>query len=842
MAIRIATPSAFQIKESMRKYLAVWIMPLAVIVCGQTARAQDAASRIVITIATVKESDWQREMAKDDHLQGLRERLQAKTLVELSGKLRADEEALILRSGKERGIVAEWCFAPDRNSVVAQKTLQELIGTEIKVVNKTQDLDPGRATRLSINLTHDLQEPQMQSMTYATAVTGAEREKKSVTAPRFKRLRWQGEVLASKDERLITSFHLAEAVNTRIAVFISGTFQGSHDSPPPPMELRQTIYRVSEMDMIEWLLDGPQSDASLEKRLQEAVKTGQASVISDLTTITSMNVRTQSQAGDECWVPSEIDQDLDRLYQLPIRFETVQAGTRLECDLGSPYAAWNSQFATRPALAVKWPTSWLRARDRARMKSTGKAIHGWMDWYDRFEETTQGEVAFHDESPHLVSMMPPADQAWGTERKGRWLDVTMAQRLQDGDTQHTQPQTPSPDKAAQPVDPFAPDPLSAAPQPSFAPAAPPPLLLLGIALDSDRAQALLTARQPGKDENLLRELMARVKAGQAHVVTCLASASQINGRKIQDSSRLHVYPTEMPSIPSAWGTRGVGTRLEQEGENLTLHQDLAPPARTEWKLARDMPEAIMWEPRFRRLSIGSEASAFTKPGTRLCAVTCIPAVIAGGDIPEHETVFLFAHRSAQGPAPKNTSNDFEVETLIFEIPAKDAKEWQAVKSADLTAFTQQRLKQGTAKLQSHTMLRTRASVRSTLNLTEEYMTATEFDPPSRDAPYRMRPTALMTLPVGLQLEVNVEASPGRPAKLNVCLKHSTARPVEPGLEETLQIFTSGKDDYPGAKHEFDEWSETIRIVPGNFHCLLSPAPGGGVVLTRVAFVRVRPVQ
>jgi hypothetical protein len=255
-----------------------------------------------------------------------------------------------------------------------------------------------------------------------------------------------------------------------------------------------------------------------------------------------------------------------------------------------------------------------------------------------------------------------------------------------------------------------------------------------------------------------------------------------------------------------------------------------------------MPEAIMWEPRFRRLSIGSEASAFTKPGTRLCAVTCIPAVIAGGDIPEHETVFLFAHRSAQRPAPKNTSNDFEVETLIFEIPAKDAKEWQAVKSADLTAFTQQRLKQGTAKLQSHTMLRTRASVRSTLNLTEEYMTATEFDPPSRDAPYRMRPTALMTLPVGLQLEVNVEASPGRPAKLNVCLKHSTARPVEPGLEETLQIFTSGKDDYPGAKHEFDEWSETIRIVPGNFHCLLSPAPGGGVVLTRVAFVRVRPVQ
>ncbi len=825
----------------MHNPLAIWIMlPLAVLVCSQTVRAQDISDKIVITIATVKESDWQREMAKNDHFVGLRERLQAKTLVELSGELRGDEEELVLRSGKERAIVTEWGFAPDRNGVVAKKTQPEFIGTEIKVVNSSLDLDPNRATRLSINLTHDLQAPEMQTMTYATAATGAERDKKSVTAPRFKRLRWKGEVLASKEERLITSFPLLEDAKTRIAVFIKGTLQGSRGSPPPPMELRQTIYRVPEMEMIEWLLAGPEGDAALEKRLLEAVAAGQASVLSKLTTVASLNAPTQAQAGDECLIPTGVDQDLNKLYELPAFFQTVQAGTRLECGYGGPYLAWQSHFAPLPPLAVKWPTSWLRVSDRARMRSTGKAIHGWMDWYDLFNETTLGEVVFHDEAPHLVSMMSPADQTWGTERKGRWLDVTIAQRLVGGDKALTQPLAPPPESTL-PPDPFAPDPLSPAQQPTYALPAPPPLLMLGIALDSDQAHALLTTRQPGKDADLLRELVSRVRAGQAHVVTSVVSANQ-NGHRTQDSARMHAYPTEMPSIPSAWNENPVGTDFHQDGETLALHQDLAPPARTEWKLARDLPEAIMWEPRFRKLSFHSEASAFIKPGTRLCAVSSIPSVISGGDIPENETVLLFAHRSAKGPVPKNASDDFEVETLIYEIPVKDAQSWQAVKSDDLTAFTQQRLNQGTATLQSHTMLRTRAAVRSTLNVTEEYMTATAFDPPNRDAPYRMRPTALMTLPVGVQMEVEVESVPGGVPHVGISLKHSTAKPVEPSLEETLQIYTSGKDDYPGAKHEFDEWTETLHASLGQFHCLLSSVPDDGVATTRIAFVRVRPAQ
>jgi len=194
-----------------------------------------------------------------------------------------------------------------------------------------------------------------------------------------------------------------------------------------------------------------------------------------------------------------------------------------------------------------------------------------------------------------------------------------------------------------------------------------------------------------------------------------------------------------------------------------------------------VPEAIMWEPRFRKLSLHNAASAFTSPGTHLCAVTDIPAVLSGGDLPEHETVFLFKHRPAEGTtaAKKATPPDFEVEALIFEIPASDAADWQAVTTDDFTTFTQQRLKQGTAKLQSHTLLRVQAGTRGNLQVVEEYLTATEFDPPEAEAPFRMRPTALETLPVGLQFEADVaEESPGV-AKLIVNLKHSTPNPSNP---------------------------------------------------------------
>ncbi len=361
---------------------------------------------------------------------------------------------------------------------------------------------------------------------------------------------------------------------------------------------------------------------------------------------------------------------------------------------------------------------------------------------------------------------------------------------------------------------------------------------------SSLARSLLAKRQLEHDEELLRLLVARAKLGKARVVTCALAANQLSriSRSTQISARKHAYPTEMPSIPSAWQEREVGTSFEHEDMNLAFTQDLAPPGRTEWKLARDMPEAIMWQPRFRKLNLHSSSVGLVSAGTHLCAVADIPAVMSGDDLPEHETVFLFALRSATGSKPEIDASDFEVETLIFQIPVTDAEKWLAVTTDDFQTFTHKRLDQGTAQLQSHALLRLRSGTRAALSVVEEYMTATEFDPPQPDAPFRMRPTALETLPVGLQLEVEVTGKPGGIVSLAITLQHSTAQPVEPNLEETLKLATINKGTYPGAKHDFDEWREAINIRPGKFYRLLSPVSGGDAATTCVTFVRVRPAR
>lgn len=787
--------------------------------------AQEPTTQVTVRITAVKESDWQRETAKEGTPDDLRERLHARTLAELTGTVK-NEGATVLRSGEKNNVITEWKFDREKDQAVAKTTVEEFIGTEVRLQQEPPK-NHANATRISLTLTHDLSPLQLQSLPYANAATGAEREKHLVTAPRFQRLRWQGEVLVGVKERMIASFRPANDASTRIVVF----FKGSGGSTlAPSMEVRQTIYRVPELEMIEFLLQGRPDDAALEDHLQKAVAAGVASIVSSAVLALAPHASTEMQTGTEWSLPSEVDQIFDRLYLPPVAFQKALEGTRLKMDATGGFQSF---YAPRAPLAVQWPTSWLRARDANGGDS--KAIHGWMDWYDRFEQELVGASLSDSTSPQLVAMMPPADQVWGADRKGRWLDVTLMQLSGDVPAPAKKPAAP------EPADPFAPP---ANPFTTGWSAQPPTMrsLFLGIALDKGAANALLEARQPGQDAALLTDLLARVKRGEARVLTTAFSAHHFN-RYFQNSARIHQRPTEMPSIPSAWEDEFVGTRLEQEGQSLALIQDLAPPARTEWKLARDVPEAIMWQPRFRKFSLTNTTAALTTPGTHLLAAASIPAVMASADFPAHETLLLFSHFDTGAAAPADMPHDFEIETLTFEIPAQDAAAWQAVKSDDFAAFTQRHFKSGRAKLQSQTLLRMQSGPNANLSVMEEYQTATEFDPPSRGAPFRMRPTALQMIPVGLQLEAHLTEQSSGSVILGFKLRHSTARPIEPGLEETLQIATDANADYPGAKHVFEEWTETIEAIPGPYHCLgILPPRGGGADSISIGFIRARPAR
>ncbi|MCX6849253.1 MAG: hypothetical protein NTY98_10065 [Verrucomicrobia bacterium] len=746
--------------------------------------AQEPVTLITARITTVKESDWQREMAQTGKPDGMRERLQARTLVELAGAM-TDDEVTLLSVGQERDFVTQWGRTANQQDVEAKKTEKQLIGTEMRVKREILD-DDGTKVRLHITLTHDLQPPQLQKITYDTAAVGAERDRRSVTAPRFERLRWQGEVMARPEERMIASFQSPQDAATRIVVFLQGGAAAS--KAKESTTLQQTIYRVPELNMLDWLLKTSRDDAAVIHHLQEAVAAGQASVVSSTTLSMASRARAEAQIGTEHWVPTEMGQYVDQLYLVPSAFEPVLQGTRVSTDVSGCRATFNNSYALRPPLTVKWPTSWLRARDEK--GAFTKAIHGWMDWRDRFEQQMDGSVFFCNAAPHLVAMMPPADQVWGTERQGRWLDVTVMQQ---------------PDWSAKP----APEDINEFVR-GKEPAALPRRMFIGIALDSDAAHALLTERKPGQDDSaLLHELLARTKDGKARVMTCVLAAHE-SDRRNQTSARMHAYPTEMPSIPSAWQDVPVGTRLEQDGDIVALTQHLAPPARSEWKLARDMPDAVMWQPRFRTMSTSTQAFAMISTGTHLLSAAAIPAVMADTDFPANET----------------KTDDFE-----------------SLKMDDFERFSQRQLKSGHAKLKSHSLLRTQPSPRVRLSVIEEYQTATAFDPPSSGAPFRMRPTALEALPVGLQFEGELTDEPDGTFHLNVKLQYSTAKPIEPGLEETLRLSANPKALYPGAKHELDEWTEGLSLVPGKFRRLLPPSSTtGDKTTTRSAWVRVRPAK
>jgi hypothetical protein len=787
--------------------------------------AQEMGVQVTVRIAAVKENDWQREMAKRGKPDELRERLQARTLVELTGVVK-EEGATVLRSGETRDVITEWKFDRAKDQAVAKKTLPELVGTEVRLHQEPPKNHAG-AARISLTLTHDLSPPQVLSLPYANAAVGTEREKHIVTTPLFERLRWQGEVLVGVKERMIAHFRPANDAATRIVVF----FKGSGGSiVAPSLEVQQTIYRVPELAMIEWLLQGWPDDTALADHLQKAVSAGQASIVSSAAFALAPNASTEMQTGTDWWLPTESDQIFDRLYLPPVAFSAALEGTRLKA---SATGGFESFYTPLAPLAVQWPTSWLRVADEHGAHT--KAIHGWMDWYDRFEQKIVGTSLSDSTSPQLVAMMPPADQAWGTNRRGRWLDITMAQLSGDVPKPAAQPATP------EPLDPFAPP---ANPFTTGWSAQPPTLrsLILGIALDTSTAHALLLARQPEQDEALLRDLLALVKRGEARIVTSALSACNSNFHS-QTSARIHAYPTEMPSIPSAWEDAYVGTRLEQNGDRMSLIQSLAPPGRSEWKLACDMPEAIMWQPRFRTLSMNTWAFALTTPGTHLLSAATVPAVMADTDFPAHETVLLFNHLDPGANTPAVTGQDYEIEALIFEASAQNATAWREVKSADFESFSQRHIKSGKAKLESHSMLRTRATQDASLSLIELYRTATEFDPPTRHAPFRMRPTALQELPVGLQLTANVTEEADGSISLHVKLKHSTAKPIEPSLEETLRISADENEPYPGAKHELDEWNQGLSLSPGKFYCLLPPiTTSSDKETTRSAWVRVRAVK
>jgi len=741
----------------------------------------------------------------------LRDAKDQRVIAELTAEAKEEGETLA-RNGTAQDFTTGWEIADDGKPKPGEQT-RHFIGTELRINRRGADKP------WEIQFRHDLRAPDTHLINHAMTATGAQRDAQSVAAPRLHRVEWTGSTTPSAQERTLAN--LTAPDGQKLALSIRGTGGES----PAPAQITQTIYRIAEKDLLQWLLREKLDDSALAQRLE-----ANATVISRVQTVLAKDSRSITRIGTRTHVTSEINPDYDRLIHMPVRTEQAFTGTVLDilANPNNPGLQWHSHHMPLPPLKVLWPASWLRIADENTPPGKGTALHGWMDWFDRFEQRFDNEVTLPDNAPHLISIQSPPDQTWPADKAvARRLDVTIAQRS-DG-----------------------------------TPAAKPPVvdrhMLIGLRLPHAAAFASLAAESLD-EEALFNQLMQSPETRVELFSLAAFTGDMFN----QSSERVHAYPTEMPSIPSAWNDMHIGTSVQSDGTRLVCTHDLAPPARSEWKLARDNPDIIMWEPRRRYLHLNLEGVDLQQPGTRLVAACSLPPLLQSADFDTKDTVLVFARREktlqAAAPgakpvdpldeSPKPPADPFSppagpaektptvISTaFVFEIDPQDSFLWHQLNITNFATTATQQLQTKKARLLAQVVQR---GLTSELRIAEEYMTATEFDPPEPEAAGRLRPTALETLPVGTHFEMSAPLNDSKDLEpVTVTLRHTTALPVEPSLEDFLKLHDKDElNNHTGAKHDFVEWTEKeLHVQQGQLQCLGQKlTPDGKTV---IAFIRVQ---
>jgi len=619
----------------------------------------------------------------------------------------------------------------------------------------------------------------------------------------------------------------------------------------PDISVRQVIIRAPESRVLNALMKNANDDA-LAKTLFSWVADGTAKIVSDVSGPDGKTEGTTIRQGSLFKNVIENDQDFEKGTLIPTDWEDVFIGTSLEANLcafqSDPrvfYVDWNAFFSPRGALPVKWPAWWPDA---------SKPKVNWFDKHDFYVEKVVTSGGFVDQGTVILGVMRRPDRFDIKANREETLDVVMAQINSGAKAKASEKAVKNNLKV---------------PKVRVA--------VLGFGLRDSEALDLLNRADLGHDQNILDELLAREAAGQVKLRTCCALNQSTGTRSRLESIREHSYPTEMPTIPSAWDMRPVGTRLESEYTspslmNISLEHHPVLPRRAEWICALDMPSLIMWLPQFLVQRVVTSVS-FDKNGVALLGAMRTPDCLAGAnELVAGETLLFFAKLTETPPEPgKETSKDpfgpngesvsrepppprLELEAVVFEVPASEGAAWQLdpAKFDDGDRFSKMlaRTKNATAKIVSHLAVATTSGPRSSISNVEEVRTVTEVDPPRKNSPQRYRPTAMDTIPCGTTWEVEptMEASknPFDHGALEMHLyhklKHHVARPIEPTCQqmiESTRINESGP--LPKAIVFEEAWEGDVTLKFGAVRCIGVQHPPGDAFKDKlhVAFLRAR---
>lgn len=635
---------------------------------------------------------------------------------------------------------------------------------------------------------------------------------------------------------------------------------GAEPATPGQLQLRQRIIRAPEEEVVNALEKKPDDDA-LAKKLLQWVESGRARVISDLTVPANPKVRFEAKEGKVYKWVTENRQHYRTPVLTPESWEDVFLGIKLEganrtepWPENPPVHIPGNPFFDSPAKPEEIPggkhalTFSFHTETRAQMASKVK-------WPLVWPESEKPEVGTYEQDDFLVQdlittavLEPGRDNVVAFLRPATDLETEPATRELDVVLMRA-----SPDKASAASAPDA--------KPIFP--APPRVHLFGFGINDRQAVELLASRKPNDDASLLAKLQSMAHEGKA--IRRLVCGSQVSSNQITLASvREHSYPTEMPTIPSAWSERPVGTYVQMDliGRELTLSLE-QHPARfrwAEWACALDAPELIMRQPQFFSQRVRTNF-LFPKDNVVLVTAMRTPECLKGSDRGPviGETLLLFAELDQpQGRPPlKSWSSGpppvcADLEALVFDLPAAELDAWkstnteQPVDDEERYQLALSKLKDGTATLVCHLAAVTHSGVRANVHTVEETLSVVEYHPVDHNPTGRYRPTGLEMRPVGSMWELdpgdwNSEsfADTTPVISLSHALHHDVLPAVQPDLKASLKH--AHEHDHQLLKPTFttDEWKGSMNLFSGKARCLGPVRPKAAPFQDRihVAFVR-----
>jgi hypothetical protein len=628
-----------------------------------------------------------------------------------------------------------------------------------------------------------------------------------------------------------------------------------HADPPPTLQLRQMIIRAPEEALLDTLARKADDD-TLAQTLLEWLEKGKAKVVSDVSTLAAPGSEFEAKDGKAYRWVTENDQEFDHPILTATAWQDVLIGTSLtgaysaeqvqakaqqvhpndpfsggsiDVDLftgaNCPLAlTWNTEFRPKMPLKVRWPLVWPENK---------KPEVNWYEQDDFLVQRIESTARLRPGRSTVLAIMRPAADL-ETEPPARELDVVLVQTNSSK----------------------APASTSTSPAPATA-----RVMLLGFGVKEPEALELLTIRDPNNDAALLVKLEAMAREGKAaRRVVCAAQTGRTHIQSVRD----HSHPTEMPTIPSAWNERAVGTILQMDTVGRTIHLELEHhPARfrlAEWICALDAPELIMWQPQF---FVQQVQTTFEFPACNvvLAAAMRTPDCLKGSDKGPviGETLLVFAQldqpagiSQRKSPPQDPPIAQVDLEAIILDLPAAEAADWSTVEGddpADDELRYQKALakvKDGTASIACHLTAACSSSQRSIVKSVEEVNYVTEYNAVDHNPTGRYRPTALERVPVGSMWEVDFAGVYNLPGAFNVpalqfhhTLHHDALPASQPTLKEAMKFTQDHPNELPIPVFTVDEWRGSMNLLAGKARCLGALRPNGARYQNRihVAFLR-----